>query len=273
MDPPHCVHRPHHLRVQERLGTRLWCCGHLGSKPPFFRRLITLGTRESSSISLGRLDRFPQLPTCILATNIIFPFTRNDVFFSTVFFLTRILFHIILITSYLSPNGRATGTLTGERAVLPGVFLLGALPMHVVWFVNSIKGQIRRARQRKATLSKVDEQTSKVERSLDDKVAIANSDSEAEKNAQAQPPLFSSLPNPLYYSRRMAGQLYGRSRTGSPAPRPGSPVPRAGSPIPGGAEGDQYRFIPRMRTGAAIGSVRRMGGNLRRRIDSVVAAF
>ncbi|KAM0749574.1 hypothetical protein T439DRAFT_315845 [Meredithblackwellia eburnea MCA 4105] len=100
------------------------------------------------------LAAFMELPTFILALAMIAPATRSDVFFSVVFFLTRILYHIALIVSYITPYGRTYGCQlfsavdgTPIASFVPAGALLAAAPLHISWFTNSIKGQIRRRRQ------------------------------------------------------------------------------------------------------------------------------
>ncbi|KAK4704102.1 hypothetical protein P7C70_g2105, partial [Phenoliferia sp. Uapishka_3] len=110
-----------------------------------------------------------ELPTLILASGMLMPSLRSDVLFSVIFFLTRIAFHAILSKSF-RVNGRDPapnqpfpsvvfystryGQLHGTRtfnpspvsSLFPSFALCAASPLHIAWFIASIKGQIRRYR-------------------------------------------------------------------------------------------------------------------------------
>lgn len=68
-------------------------------------------------------------------------------FFAVSFFLTRILFHIILGISYLLPHNRHD--ITGG-SFLPAVLLALIFPMHAMWFHGCIKGFQRRREESRA---------------------------------------------------------------------------------------------------------------------------
>ncbi|KAK1223618.1 hypothetical protein PQX77_013515 [Marasmius sp. AFHP31] len=85
-----------------------------------------------------------EFPTFILGLSILAPKTRSNALFAVVFFLTRILFHIILTITYALPDVRQHVT-RGSFAI-SGI-LLGVLPLHVSWFVGCLKGFVRRARK------------------------------------------------------------------------------------------------------------------------------
>ncbi|KAL0071114.1 hypothetical protein AAF712_001672 [Marasmius tenuissimus] len=90
------------------------------------------------------LAAFMEFPTFILGLSILAPKTRSNVLFAVVFFLTRILFHIILAITYALPDVRQHVT-RGSFAI-SGI-LLGVLPLHVSWFVGCLKGFVRRAKK------------------------------------------------------------------------------------------------------------------------------
>ncbi|KAG7095011.1 hypothetical protein E1B28_005806 [Marasmius oreades] len=92
------------------------------------------------------LAAFMELPTFILGVFILAPKTRSNVLFAVVFFLTRILFNIVLVISYALPDVRKHAT--GDSFAVSGI-LLGALPLHIIWFVGCIKGFARRAKEAK----------------------------------------------------------------------------------------------------------------------------
>ncbi|KAI3607445.1 hypothetical protein WG66_004695 [Moniliophthora roreri] len=90
------------------------------------------------------LCAFMELPTFILGLSILAPRTRSNILFAATFFLTRIVFHIVLGIRYsLQPTREAvTG---GSFAV---AYILGAVfPLHVNWFYGCLKGFVRRARK------------------------------------------------------------------------------------------------------------------------------
>ncbi|KIJ95923.1 hypothetical protein K443DRAFT_108043 [Laccaria amethystina LaAM-08-1] len=87
-----------------------------------------------------------EIPTFILGFTNLYPQLRNNVFFAVSFFLTRILFHIILGVSYLLPHNRHDTT---GGSFLPACLLAIIFPMHAMWFHGCIKGfQRRRAESR-----------------------------------------------------------------------------------------------------------------------------
>ncbi|KAL0565082.1 hypothetical protein V5O48_016953 [Marasmius crinis-equi] len=97
------------------------------------------------------LAAFMEFPTFILGLSILVPRTRSNVLFALAFFLTRILFHVVLAISYALPDVRQHAT-RGSFAIT-GI-LLSVLPLHVSWFVGCLKGFVRRAKKaRDAKLS------------------------------------------------------------------------------------------------------------------------
>jgi hypothetical protein len=61
------------------------------------------------------------------------------------FFTTRIVFHVVLLVSYISEETRKQAT---GGSFIPAIVLAMVLPLHVLWFVGCIKGFIRRAAQK-----------------------------------------------------------------------------------------------------------------------------
>ncbi|KAL8279361.1 hypothetical protein RQP46_008173 [Phenoliferia psychrophenolica] len=106
------------------------------------------------------LAAFMELPTFILALAMLVPATRSDALFSTVFFLTRIAFHAVLIAFYSTTYGRLHGTqtfipltTTPVPSLVPALALLAAAPLHISWFTSSIRGQLKRARRARAAVA------------------------------------------------------------------------------------------------------------------------
>ena len=82
------------------------------------------------------------------------PDFRSNTAFAVVFFLTRILLHIILGISYFLHDNRTQVT---GGSYLPSLLLAIILPLHVMWFYGCIQGFYRRASQRRASISTIDE--------------------------------------------------------------------------------------------------------------------
>ena len=78
------------------------------------------------------------------------PDFRSNTAFAVAFFLTRILFHIILCISYFLHDNR---TLTTGGSYLPSALLATVFPMHAMWFYGCIQGFYRRASQRQTSIS------------------------------------------------------------------------------------------------------------------------
>ncbi|KAJ7220848.1 hypothetical protein GGX14DRAFT_676218, partial [Mycena pura] len=83
------------------------------------------------------LAAFMELPTFLLGLGTVVPRLRSDRLFAIVFFLTRIVFHILLIGAYAraAPGG----------SHVPSALLLTAFPLHALWFANFVRGYLRRA--------------------------------------------------------------------------------------------------------------------------------
>jgi hypothetical protein len=73
------------------------------------------------------------------------PDFRSNIVFAVAFFLTRILFHIILGISYFLHDNR---TQTTGGSYLPSILLATIFPVHAMWFYGCIMGFFRRASQR-----------------------------------------------------------------------------------------------------------------------------
>ncbi|THH07907.1 hypothetical protein EW145_g3063 [Phellinidium pouzarii] len=86
-----------------------------------------------------------ELPTFILSLGTLHPHLRSDYLFAASFFATRILLHAILLVSYTLSRNRNT-LLAGSFA--PASILAGAFLLHTQWFVQCVKGNMRRYRLR-----------------------------------------------------------------------------------------------------------------------------
>lgn len=94
-----------------------------------------------------------ELPTFLLSIATLYPALRNDILFAATFLATRILLHIALFVSYLPQSTRLVAV---GGSFIPAILFAVAFPMHLMWFIGSIKGFIRRAKARKeATLATV----------------------------------------------------------------------------------------------------------------------
>ncbi|KAI5476398.1 hypothetical protein MNV49_007776 [Pseudohyphozyma bogoriensis] len=93
-----------------------------------------------------------EVPTLILAVSMLFPQTRSDMLFTSVFFITRIAFHSVLLTLFITPHGYLYGTSTYTPSGLPiGSYvpflaLSAAAPLHITWFSSSVRGMLKRRR-------------------------------------------------------------------------------------------------------------------------------
>ncbi|KAF8800051.1 hypothetical protein BYT27DRAFT_7227575 [Phlegmacium glaucopus] len=83
-----------------------------------------------------------EVPTFCLGFMTLYPELRSNVLFAVAFFLTRILFHIILGVSYFLPDNRAQVT---GGSYIPAILLASVFPLHALWFYGCIKGFFRRA--------------------------------------------------------------------------------------------------------------------------------
>ena len=95
-----------------------------------------------------------KVPTFFLGFMTLHPDYRSNIAFAVAFFLTRILFHIILGISYSLHDNR---TLATGGSYLPSILLATIFPLHAMWFYGCIKGFYRRASQRNTPISTIDE--------------------------------------------------------------------------------------------------------------------
>jgi hypothetical protein len=84
----------------------------------------------------------------------LYPDFRSNIAFAVAFFLTRILFHIIVGISYFLHDNR---TLVTGGSYLPSLLLAIIFPLHAMWFYGCVKGFYRRASQRHTPISTIDE--------------------------------------------------------------------------------------------------------------------
>jgi len=91
-----------------------------------------------------------EIPTFFLGFMTLHPEFRNNTVFGVAFFLTRILFHIVLGISYFLRDNR---TLATGGSYMPSLLLASIFPLHGMWFYNCLKGFFRRASQRAALVS------------------------------------------------------------------------------------------------------------------------
>lgn len=96
-----------------------------------------------------------ELPTMVLAAAVLFPETRNDIVFASLFFVTRIVLHAVLMTLYGSSYGRNYGTSLFDASGspvgswVPLLALCAAAPLHITWFNASVRGILKRRRAAK----------------------------------------------------------------------------------------------------------------------------
>jgi hypothetical protein len=84
-----------------------------------------------------------ELPTSYLALSVLCPRVRHDWLFCASFLATRIFFHLFLLYVVCSPGGRSAV----QGNYLLALFLALALPGHVAWFIQSVRGAFRRGLQ------------------------------------------------------------------------------------------------------------------------------
>ncbi|KAJ7348882.1 hypothetical protein DFH08DRAFT_130961 [Mycena albidolilacea] len=84
-----------------------------------------------------------EFPTSYLALSFLYPRVRRDWLFCASFLTTRIFFHLFLLYIACSPGGRSAV----QGSYLPALFLALALPGHATWFIQSVRGAVRRGLQ------------------------------------------------------------------------------------------------------------------------------
>ncbi|KAJ7215301.1 hypothetical protein B0H12DRAFT_1194579 [Mycena haematopus] len=94
-----------------------------------------------------------ELPTSHLSLSFLHPRFRHDWLFCTSFLVTRIIFHLFLLYTFCTPHGLSVV----QGSYLPALCAALAFPGHAVWFLQSVRGAIRRGRQRKS-ISQVEKQ-------------------------------------------------------------------------------------------------------------------
>lgn len=72
----------------------------------------------------------------------LYPRFRSNSLFAILFFMTRIVLHIILALSYFFRKNRMYAT---DGSFVPAAILTLIIPLHVTWFIGCMKGFIRRA--------------------------------------------------------------------------------------------------------------------------------
>lgn len=92
-----------------------------------------------------------ELPTFLLSISYLYPKLRHDILTATVFFLTRILLHLLLIFLSVSPKSRDEVV---DGSYIPAFLLTSAFLMHASWFFSSVKGIKRRNKMRKLCYAK-----------------------------------------------------------------------------------------------------------------------
>ncbi|KIY47739.1 hypothetical protein FISHEDRAFT_65989 [Fistulina hepatica ATCC 64428] len=99
-----------------------------------------------------------ELPTFLLGLAHLHPQLRANILFAVSFFTTRILFHIIVCVSYLTPCLPHIPPLLKLSSVpvdpfaqsIPGFVLAVIFPMHAIWFRGCIRGFVHRHHARGA---------------------------------------------------------------------------------------------------------------------------
>jgi len=95
-----------------------------------------------------------EVPTFFLGFMTLHPHLRSNVVFAVAFFLTRILFHIVLGVSYFFHDNRVQAT---GGSYVPSLLLATIFPLHAMWFHSCIKGFFRRASRRNTPVSAIAE--------------------------------------------------------------------------------------------------------------------
>ncbi|KAJ7932688.1 hypothetical protein B0H13DRAFT_767436 [Mycena leptocephala] len=90
-----------------------------------------------------------ELPTLQLSLSFLHPRFRHDWLFCASFLATRIFFHLFLLHAFCSPLGLSAV----QGSYLPAIFLALALPGHAMWFLQSVRGAIRRGRKQALIVS------------------------------------------------------------------------------------------------------------------------
>ncbi|KDE03932.1 hypothetical protein MVLG_05624 [Microbotryum lychnidis-dioicae p1A1 Lamole] len=104
---------------------------------------------DGTSVTLFCGAAMMELPTAVLALSMLVPRTRSDLVFTSLFFLTRILYHVILIAVYASKHGVAysSGLDIVDPTYIPLVGVILAAPLHVLWFSSALVGMLKRSKK------------------------------------------------------------------------------------------------------------------------------
>ena len=97
---------------------------------------------STSEILIQATKKKKKVPTFCLGFMTLYPELRSNILFAVAFFVTRILFHIILGVSYFLHDNRAQAT---GGSYIPFFLLASIFPLHALWFYGCIKGFLRRA--------------------------------------------------------------------------------------------------------------------------------
>ncbi|KAJ4469892.1 hypothetical protein J3R30DRAFT_1522572 [Lentinula aciculospora] len=119
-----------------------------------------------------------EFPTFVLGLATLFPRLRSNLFFAVSFFLTRIVFHIIICIAYFLPNNRPfvpstlvtfsaatsssvtssssiTAAVAPTGSVAPAILLMCVFPLHASWFLGCLRGFKKRAQLKRDTEAKL----------------------------------------------------------------------------------------------------------------------
>ena len=102
------------------------------------------GVFFSRVLNLEMCTQANKLPTIFLGFMTLHPNFRSNITFAIAFFLTRIVFHIIIGVSYFLHDNRIQAT---GGSYLPSIIMATVFPFHALWFYGCVKGFYRRASQ------------------------------------------------------------------------------------------------------------------------------
>ncbi|KAJ3757620.1 hypothetical protein EV360DRAFT_20958, partial [Lentinula raphanica] len=100
-----------------------------------------------------------EFPTFVLGIATLFPQLRSNIFFALSFFLTRILFHVVICASIpvsVFTSSPASSTVVPKGSIAPAVILMCVFPLHASWFLGCLRGFKKRAKLRKEAESSSD---------------------------------------------------------------------------------------------------------------------
>jgi len=165
-----------------------------------------------------------EVPTFFLGFMTLHPDFRSNIAFAVAFFLTRILFHVILCISYFLHDNR---TQTTGGSYLPSLLLATIFPLHAMWFYGCVKGFFRRASERHTPISTIDELDILP---VDRKVSSSPPETQSKRAGRSRPssrvidsphnaistdttpsPTFSTYDSKLEHSKLRSRRFYSRS--------------------------------------------------------------